>query len=262
MTFPKTQRVVFKNNPLVEVICQVRFPPVLEIASGDPAEFQKRIRSAYPLYRREDGVDTPEELKSIMAQLRVPLPSEKLNHVFLTEEGRRFVTLNREYVALTELQYERWESFRDEFRRAFEACQKVYQPSFYTRIGLRYRDVIDRGKLDLVKEPWESLICPPLLGPLSETAVGKAVQQTRTVTVIKLEEVKGGFVQVRHGLEAKPPDTNGMSFYVDADFFAHERSTQVDVPNILDAFNRIAGDLFRWAITPKLMEALGPVPVE
>ena len=55
MPFPESERVVFRRNTLAEVICQLRFPPILEIAAKDPAAFQEQIRAEYPLYQRNQG---------------------------------------------------------------------------------------------------------------------------------------------------------------------------------------------------------------
>src|SRR5689334_11739505 len=58
MPFPDSPRVIFRNNPRVQVIAQLRFPTILSIGSVDPARFQELIRDEYPLYRK-DGV-TPD----------------------------------------------------------------------------------------------------------------------------------------------------------------------------------------------------------
>ena len=48
MPFPKVKRFVYKTNLLDEVICQVRFPPILKIDTETPAAFQEVLRSSYP----------------------------------------------------------------------------------------------------------------------------------------------------------------------------------------------------------------------
>ena len=44
MPFPVTKRIIYKKNPLVEVICQLRFPPILSIDTEIPARFQGAIK--------------------------------------------------------------------------------------------------------------------------------------------------------------------------------------------------------------------------
>src|SRR5579883_3208137 len=50
--FPLSPRVIYANAPLVQVIAQVRFPPILKIEGQPPAEFQDRIRRIFPLLEK------------------------------------------------------------------------------------------------------------------------------------------------------------------------------------------------------------------
>jgi uncharacterized protein (TIGR04255 family) len=261
MPFPKTKRVLFQNNPLIEVVCQVRFPPVLQIAAEEPAAFQEKVRAKYPLYRRDEATQIPADFRHIVAQLRISSLSDQLIHVFLSEDQKRFISLGRESLALTDRRYSRWEEFRDEMAAALTALSELYTPPFYTRIGLRYRDVVDRKKLGLNGQPWDTLLCKPLVGLLGESAVSDRIANFSSDVLVKLDEVKAGFIRMRHSLVS---DQEGKTegFLFDADFFTQERSEPKDVGPTLDIFNRIAGNYFRWAITPKLRAALKPTDLE
>jgi len=256
MPFPKSKRVLFQNNPLVEVVCQVRFPPVLQITAEEPAAFQERVRSAYPLYRRDEGADIPADFRQLVSQLRIPGLTDQTVHVFQTEDQQRFITLGRESLALSDRHYHRWEQFSGELDTALAALAAVYNPAFFTRIGLRYKDVVNKKKLGLNGARWDSLICKPLVGPLGESAVRDRIAAYTSDAMVKLDEVRGGFLHLRHGLMEEKG--KGESFLFDADFFTQERSETADVKPILDSFNRLAGNYFRWAITPRLRTALKP----
>src|SRR6266571_2947714 len=68
MLFPERKRVIYGKKPSEEVICQLRFPTILRIASEPPALFQERIRQQYPLLRqmKPNQLPLPEEfLKSL-----------------------------------------------------------------------------------------------------------------------------------------------------------------------------------------------------
>ena len=50
MLFAKYERCLYQRSPLIEVICQLRFPTILSIGSQEPAEFQEAIRHEFPQF--------------------------------------------------------------------------------------------------------------------------------------------------------------------------------------------------------------------
>lgn len=48
MLFGHYDRYQYAKSPLVEVICQLRFPTILSIGSQEPAAFQEAIRREFP----------------------------------------------------------------------------------------------------------------------------------------------------------------------------------------------------------------------
>ncbi len=252
MLFPKSKRVVYENNPLEEVVCQLRFPPILEIKAKDPSEFQERIRAEYPLY--EEG-EVSQSIEELMSQMAIPRPETV--HRFLTENSSRCIALSSGFVAYADKEYQQWEEFRKEIHRAIETLEDIYRPSFYIRIGLRYRDVIDRQKLRLEDSAWSELLAEALCGILGADKVAPQVRNARAETMIELDEVPNGQLLLRHGT-VSPPKSTKQVYLLDADFFADGKIERDDVNGILDQFNRLSGRFFRWAITPKLRDALGP----
>jgi len=53
LRFPVQKDVRLLKSPLNEVICQVRYPPVLRIAEENPIGFQERLRGQFPELRVE-----------------------------------------------------------------------------------------------------------------------------------------------------------------------------------------------------------------
>lgn len=260
MSFPKTPRVEFNRNPLISVICQLRFPTILSIATTEPAGFQEKIRGEYPIYEKQQGHQPPEELAGLLQNLGVRLPGSETSHTFKTESGTRHIGLTRDFVAITDEKYRRWEEFSGEIMRALEALEDLYHPNFYTRVGLRYVDVINRSALGIAGVDWHELINPQLLGALGTEQIGPQVKEIETESLIRLDETEG-FVKLRHGLR-KHEDRAGETMYVfDSDFFIAEKREKPDVSAILHNFHEIAGNLFRWAIKPKLHRALDPQPI-
>lgn len=264
--FPESKRVIYQKNPLVEVICQLRFPPILEISSKDPADFQNEIRQAYPLYDKEEAGGLPKEVAGglpkevadLLERLSAPRLSEEITHKFANEDSKRVISLTRDFVAVSDRSYQRWETFRLEVERAKAALEEWYRPGFYSRIGLRYRDIISRRELGLQDVPWEELIHPSVIGLQAESDIRERVRNIRGYALIDLsDQVAGGLAHIRHGL-VEAGESGEAGYMIDADFFTEERSTHHGVFDTLDKFNRLAGNFFRWAITPRLHEALEP----
>ena len=78
MPIPESDRVSFAKNPLERVITQLRFPPILEIASQIPSVFQNTVREAYPLYEEGEIPELPEEVQ------RLVTPSQRSSQTFQT----------------------------------------------------------------------------------------------------------------------------------------------------------------------------------
>ena len=132
MLFPESERVLYQKNPLVEVICQLRFPTILRIREGQLADFQDIIRKDYPVYTEQEpsvGISPqlPKELASIIEQMNIPLSAGLFIHRFSTTDSKRFISLRSEFMALAETSYERWELFREEAIKAESALKKVYE---------------------------------------------------------------------------------------------------------------------------------------
>ena len=259
MPFPATPREVYKNNPLEEVICQFRFPTILSIASESPARFQEEIRHEYPWYAQQrppDMPDVPADIKEMVQ--RFAIPQAPLTYSFETENRTRTISLAQDSISLSERQYRQWHDFRREIERAEGILRKIYAPAFYTRIGLRYRDVLDRKRYGLEGTPWSELLNPIFLGVLGSQEVARdVVQQSHAQVLLTIPDVDGGQILLQHGLASREGEDPSV-YLIDADFYLQNRCESDDAFNIADKFNKWAGHLFRWAITDVLREELGP----
>ena len=164
------KRVIYKKNPLIEVILQVRFPTILTINSNDPVDFQEAIRKDYPVYQL--GIEREQELSFIAKEDSLfPTLQEKKqhkNHAFVSPDGKYKVNLTSSFVSMSTVNYTRWEDFFSRFRSVLANFVDVYHPAFYERIGLRYIDAFSREKLNITDKSWKELIQSPWIGPLSE----------------------------------------------------------------------------------------------
>src|SRR5437870_12070185 len=117
--FPPSPREIYSKAPLVEVICQLKFPSLLRIEGEVPAQFQERIRSIFPLFERGSSPMPPQLPPEILQFIRQQVSA--VTYQFLTEDRVSTVTLSPDSLALTTTKYERWERFFDQLRAPMAA---------------------------------------------------------------------------------------------------------------------------------------------
>lgn len=263
MPFPDSPRVIYAKNPLTEVICQLRFPAILRIDSEAPVAFQERIRHEYPLYQK--GIRQELFLSSLPGPVAEgveggpglgPLSGA---HDFISADGCWTVGLTREFLALSTRNYLRWEEFRQHLELPLRSLTEVYTPPFFSRVGLRYQDVIVRSRLGLEESGWPELLRPYIVAELGSSDISGSVEAAVRFIIIHLEQT-GGLVRIQHGL-AQHPGTGESCYLIDSDFFIEGQTGGRDVETTLNAFNAQAGRLFRWCITEKLHLAMEPQPL-
>ena len=160
--FPASPRVIYRNNPLKQVICQLRFPPLLRIESAVPADFQEAIRRTFPLLHESRTVDLPPGVPTELAEVVGKALSQQVSYNFVTEDGAWSVSLTRDFVALSAAKYERWEQFIERLRPPVEALVRLYDPAFFSRVGLRYQNVLAPAHLGLGDATWAERSMPEL----------------------------------------------------------------------------------------------------
>ena len=142
---------VYDKNQLVEVICQLRFPSVLRIDTESPTAFQDAIRKpgahrGYPMYILKRNL--PFQLSFPTAKLPPPLAAmTSTMHEFASEDGHCKINLNRDFLAISTTKYTRWQDFGEDIHRVLELFKSEYSPSFFSRVGLRYRNEFKRTEL-------------------------------------------------------------------------------------------------------------------
>lgn len=254
MLFPETPRIRFGRNPLDEVICQLRFPPILRVDSEVPAAFQERVRQTFPLYQ-SSRAHLPASVALPADVLQAVLGgSAATTHEFLSPDKRSRVALTRDFIALTVQDYSTWADFKTAMDGPVAALAAVYQPAFVTRVGLRYRDRIDRRAIQREATPWSALLRPELAAELGSADVGHAVRHILRELIF---ELPGGAGQLRvvHGLD---PESQGNAYIIDADCFIERQLPLQGATDVLANFNREAGNFFRWCISDTLRDALEP----
>jgi len=261
MPVPQTERVLYGKNPLKEVICQLRFPVILRIGVEDPASFQEQIRESFPIFSEKTllpppvNQQIPEQIIKLVGEFSGLRRGREFK--FKSEDGILETTLTREFLALTTTRYVRWEEFRSKLEIPLRALLEEYSPSFFSRIGLRYRNLICPGELGLNSKPWSELLRKEIVGELASD-LKDDIEQVGHDMVIRLG--KEGMARIQHGLQLES-DTDKYGYVIDADYYSEEKTETTNALQRLNSFNSFSGSFFRWCIDERLHNALGPTTV-
>ncbi|MCA9469658.1 MAG: TIGR04255 family protein [Nitrospira sp.] len=259
MPIPESPRVRYEKTSLESVVCQLRFPPILKIDSELPSTFQEKIRDKFPHYEEVDQTSNfPENVKKFFGgDLVGNIPLGPKSYNFKSDDEKWTVGLTRDFLAISTVDYNSWETFKDNLNGPLAALNEVYRPSFFTRIGLRYKDVIRKSKLNLSSDlKWGVLLNSHLAGVLSSPQMGESIEEAISNFALKLDN-NIGLLRVRHGL-ASAKNSKEECYLIDCDYFSEEKTEVGNVITKLDKFNRKERDFFRWCISDDLHRAMEP----
>jgi uncharacterized protein (TIGR04255 family) len=245
------------RSPLVNVVCQVRFPPVLSLGAEGPREellaALQRELDDYPLFARVMGQEIL--LGPTGVQANEPQPTQ---FRFSSDDGLWNVGLALDSLSLQTTKYEHFNDFVERWRMISTAVQKLLAPSRQLRIGLRY---VDELRVDGADRPqaWSELLALEILGLAGSSKWGPTTTQSFQEWVLQIESVR---CTLRHGF--LPTEVHGREpFYLlDSDCYVEEIVTFDPAAQVehLDGFNDIAYDLFRDALSEKMYVMLEPEP--
>jgi len=259
--FSMEERCIYRNNQLVEVICQLRFPTILSIEANPPAEFQERIRDVFPVYAVKRELPPAKVTMAPGQQPKVEQQKPVSNHQFSTADGRFRISLTQGFISLTCSSYTRWEDFAKMMDKPLAAFIQIYKPAYFERIGLRYLNAISRRDLELQDTPWRELLKPAYLGLLAEEDVQERafLRATQDVDAV----IPGGCKMKLHvgpGLVKRRGDASDKEPKL---IFDLDVSMDGQLPVNLSAasmqtVHTQAGSIFRDAVTDTLHDAMEP----
>lgn len=251
------KRVIYSNNPLVSVVCQIRFPEILRIEADPPVAFQERISDLYPRLEIQRGIGI---------QLGSALPQDKpirqsLSYAFYSVDADWHVSLTTGFLALATTKYERWEQFFERMEQVLSALCDSFNVSLVERVGLRYQDVIDKKELGLESKNWSELFNPKITALLSDGAAPEnCINSFKSTLVYVVDDVN---LALRTQV-VEHPETKDKAFLLDTDYFV-EPGAEFNLEKVMDDVNRLhhlTGPFFRWCIQDPLHTALNPREVE
>ncbi len=245
------ERYLYRKPQLMEVICQLRFPTILSIPAHDPVDFQEAIRQEFPQYKR-------------LVERPVPKPGQPaqdvINFQFLSADSLWRVNLTADFVALATNAYTKWEDFAAKLDRILAAFIRIYKPSYFHRVGLRYVNAFSRKALNLEGVPFRELLQPGYLGLLADDDV-REESFARSGQDIEMQISGGCRVKMHAGpgmvTKGNVQDPE-VKFILDNDVFL---TGQTPINQCAPALNTVhvhADRIFAGAMTQRLHEAMLP----
>lgn len=242
--FDKYEDVPLGRSPLSEVICQVRFPPILRITAESPAVFQDRIRAQFPL------VEVVQE--SILQPAHLPPQAILPVYQFKSQDMRSLVALSVNFFAFSTQSYTTWAAFLSVLAEVTAFVVDTYEPPFATRLGLRYVNKLTPANTD--KSTLTELVelLNPELAGMCATSGWSEVQRLETRIHIPDD---GPALSLRLAITPEP------SVVLDLDYFEQrEGIALLQVPEMLDQYHRMLYNAFRWSFKDHAIAIFQSIP--
>ena len=252
-----SKRIKYNKSPLIEVVLQLRFPTILSIGAGEPVNFQDKIRENFPFY--QEGIQQQNELVVSSDGIPTQLKRSQLKiYNFFSKDKLNKISFTPSYINISTKNYIQWECFFQNVSTIIKIFQEEYKPSFYTRVGLKYIDLIKRSKYGLENKKWGELIKPHILGiviPELEDGVRaystKAEFKNLKDNSFTKEQIE--FVRVNNDTE--------VSLLIDCEYFTTELVKVDDLDNTMNLLHCNAKNFIDSVITKELSKAMEPVEI-
>jgi len=149
-----------ENQPLMFVLAEFRFSPVMQIAEYIP-KIQEAVRKQYPIPAKRSE-------QSIQVQSGGIAVSTLDRWAFASANKKSAIEIDQERLIYITAEYPRFDAFAQACKHAIETLVNIVEPSLILRIGLRYSDLIrvddDETLTDLVNEHFGFPKCIEALG--------------------------------------------------------------------------------------------------
>lgn len=255
------KKVKYNKCPLAEVTYQLNFPTILSIEAKEPVDFQEAIRKIYPEYHQqiEQQNEVLVNVENTKANAVFNQQQVRKLHQFISEDQQWRITLAKDMLAFSTVRYDTWEDFTARTIDVINAFVDEYSPAFFTRLGLRYIDAIERPVLGLQETPWNELLQPHLCGCLGYKTEGSVMVRNSNVNAeVKFDDI---FVNIASGLgtvdhhDGKAPTE---AFILNCDYYISKRISIDDLESMATKLHDRSHAFFRESITDKLHYAMDP----
>jgi uncharacterized protein (TIGR04255 family) len=210
----------WKNAPVVYVVVQVRFSPVLSLPTYI-TEIQEHFRkSGFPAFAQrfnfQLGLSMLPPNNTMPAAPPIPVEST-VAYVFSNRDSSQSFVLEQNGLTFHVTDYEDFNWFLDLFLKQLSRINEVVKPDSSERIGLRYIDaVLPREGANI-----QDYFIPEMLG-LSNKPMGGSLQHSFSETMFRDGNTSTvSRVLVREGQIAFPPDLVSCPISINPRFASH-----------------------------------------
>lgn len=257
--FSDEERCLYHKSPLIEVICQLRFPTILSIDNQDPYRFQEMIRADYPQYAKRTENLPPKNVNG----KQVPQGTVQ-NYQFVERLGHWKVNLTQNFISLSTNQYTRWEDFANRLDKILAAFIQMYSPAYFERVGLRFVNSFSRSRLELEDYQWRDLIQPGFLGLLAEEDVreqnvmGEGQRYDIAIPGGCRAKIHAAPAMMKKRNVKTNEETQDAVFILDQDIYMTGQIAINHSAGALQTVHLQADRIFRGAVTDVLHQAMDP----
>lgn len=240
--FPKSSKIALKNPPLELVVCQLRFPLLINLnVHNPPTTFQKELKKTYPI--AGSGETTTLQLT---ASVGAPIGRSQAPFWFFEDRNSEWhVSIAPNFLSLEAKKYKDFAEFLKRFQEVLAIAIKCYDIEVRERLGLRYLNRISETKESKLPSGWCEKLQSEIL-PLRDLRNAGEPQLTKLESRFMFGEnilaVKSQFA------DSTFPGIDVDELLLDFDCYDPERRDLANIADRLNEFKGICYDAFRWAM--------------
>lgn len=240
--FPKSSKIALKNPPLELVVCQLRFPLLINLnVHNPPTKFQKELKNTYPI----PGSGETATLQ-LPTSVGAPVGSSRAPFWFFEDRSSEWhVSIAQNFLSLEAKKYKDFAEFSTRFQEVLAIVIECYDIETRERLGLRYLNRISETKESRLPSGWCEKLRSEIL-PLRELRNADEPQLTKLESRFMFGEnilaVKSQFA------DSTFPGIDVDELLLDFDCYDPQRGDLTKITDKLVEFKGICYDAFRWAI--------------
>ena len=246
VTFKSENVDKFKRNFLKQAVCELRFPTLMELAGPKPpTSLVTALRKEYPHL---------ELSNEVTLNMGAQTGADNV-HIFRSSKATWSVTLKQNAIALETTKYTEYAEMRERLLKVIAAAKQIIDSDFFTRVGLRYVNVVETSGTEGLETWVNSALVGPIVGGKSFKGVTELAGKFHLAT-------EDGGCLLQHGLRHKTPlkPEELPDYVLDIDSYRTDVKVE-DAMSALDIMHSQSFSLFDWSLGDKARAYLKSVPV-